>query len=85
MPYKRGLGRKHKSGTGNNKSRQEDVLPFLDIIGGLAGCWNMIFTNGWDTWPCQQAHFYLPGATKPEPLPLVTAWPLAPNTFGKWI
>jgi hypothetical protein len=57
--------------------QQEDVLPFLDIIGGLVGCWNKIFTHGWDTWPRQQTHFYLPGATEPEPLPWMTAWRLA--------
>jgi hypothetical protein len=61
--------------------RQEDVLPFSDIVGGLAGRWKKIFTNGWDTWPCQQTHFYSPGATEPEPLPWMTAWPLAPNIW----
>jgi hypothetical protein len=62
--------------------RQEHVLPFSDIA-VLEGRWKKIFTNGGDLWPCQQTHFFPPGASEPEPepLPWMTSWPNEPDVW----
>lgn len=59
-----------------------NVLPFSAISDKVwEGKWIKLFTNGWDTWPCQGTELFSPGRTNPVPRGWMKSWPQSPGVW----
>ena len=62
--------------------RPEQVLPFDSIPPNvMSGRWIKLYTNSWDTWPCQVCEFHPPRSNTPAPRPWMKHWPNDRNVW----